>query len=630
MLSAQVSDFQNGPVMPEGHRMTSSPLLMSPHTFETLLGSVPSAFFTLDSQGRITYVNALAARLVHRSRDSLLSCNFRQEFGIFLTDRWDQACQTARTEQRTVEYEVHSISLVGWFRLFLTPLEDGLVVHIKDTTEFNQMVQLQRVGSALATCTTPEEVIDVALTQAVSMMGAYLAAVFELNIDSEHLDLMGDIGYSEVLRTTAKRIPLTQNFPPCEAVREGTAVFVFGEALDQRYIGHAEIRSSLTRSLASLPLIVEGRARGALVLSFQTEQKFARPAQEFMLAFALQCAQALERVRGRQVIDDSREHLAFLAAASALLATSLNIRETLQRLGQLAVENMADWATVFLPDEHGQLQLMTAVHRDPDQRALLNTFMDQYPLNMTEQYGVVQVYRTGQSSLISTVPVHVIDAVPDNDKRQMLRRLKLDSLITVPLVTRGRVIGAMAFASSGKHRVYTQADLELAEELARRAASTIENAQLFLTAQDGEARLAGIIGTVTDAVITSDEEGIIVLFNAAAEQMFCVEACEALGQPIERFRPHHSSDEPPAPSFGGTAVEHRMFAARADGSNFPVEEITSEVVVRGQRLFTSVLRDVTARLEAERTLRNSEARFRSTFDQAAVGIGVPPILHTCG
>jgi diguanylate cyclase (GGDEF)-like protein/PAS domain S-box-containing protein len=468
--------------------MTAFTPALPPSILEALLGGLPSAFFVLDTDGRAMYANALAASLVRRTPESVLGCDLRQEFGQLLSAEWDQACQQARAEDRTVEYEVHNVALAGWFRLILTPVQGRLVVHIKDTTELHRMTQLQTLSTALATCTAPGEVIEVTLSQAVTMMGAYLGAVFEVDPEGEHLQLLGNVGYPETLRANAQSVSLSDNFPPCEAVRTGSPVFLLGDALDQRYVGRAEIRSARTRSLASLPLLVEERALGVLVLSFETEQAFGPPAQAFMQAFALQCAQALERTQGRELIETSRERLAFLADASELLASSLDIRETLQRLGQLAVENIADWAAIFLPDEDGELQLVTAAHRDSGKLALLEAFMDEYPLDMNAQQGAVRVYLTGQSVLTETVPASVIDAVKDADKRQMVRDLKLESLITVPLTTRGRVIGAMSLASSDSLRRYTPADLELAEELARRAASTIENAKLFQAAQDGEAR----------------------------------------------------------------------------------------------------------------------------------------------
>jgi diguanylate cyclase (GGDEF)-like protein/PAS domain S-box-containing protein len=599
--------------------MTAVTPVLPPGILETLLVSVPSAFFVLGADGRVVYANALAANLVRRSPESVLDCDVAQEFGQFLTERWSQACQTARSEQRTVEYEVHSVALAGWFRLFITPVNEGLVVHLKDTTELNRMLQLQQLSTALATCATSDEVIRVTLNQVVTTMGAYLGALLELNLNGKELNLVGDIGYTEVLKETWKSIALTENIPACEVIRTRKPVLLVGEALGQRFVGQTGVRSAATRSVAVLPLLVETRALGVLVLSFQTEQAFEPPAQEFMLAFALQCAQALERVRGRQVISDSRERLAFLASASELLASSLNIRETLQLLGQLAVEHMTDWATIFLPDENGQLQLVSTVHRDPEQLALMHELMNHFPVDMESQGGVAQVYRSGRPTLIPEVPATALDAVQDERQRELLRALNLESLISVPLIARGRVLGVMGFSSASAHRRYSQADLELAEELARRAASTIENAQLFSAAQDGEERLAGIIGTVTDAVITFDEEGLVVLFNAAAEQMFGLDAAEALGQPVERFRPTRS-DGSLDPFRTGEAAEHHTLAVRVDGPSFPVEETTSEVVVRGRRLFTSVLRDVTERVEAEQSLLESEARFRTTFDQAAVGI----------
>ncbi|GGR23659.1 diguanylate cyclase [Deinococcus ruber] len=586
--------------------MTFSAAALPASILDALLGGVPSALFVLDTDGRVMYANALAASLVHRTPASVLGCNVAEEFGQLLSAEWDQACQTARAEDRTVEYEVHNVTLAGWFRLFLTPVQGTLVVHIKDTTELNRMTQLQTLSAALARCATPDEVIEVTLSQAVSTVGAYLGAVFEVDPDGEHLQLIGNVGYPDALRATARSVSLSDNFPPCESVRTGRPVFVLGDALDQRYVGRAEIRSARTRSLASLPLLVEERAFGVLVLSFKTEQAFGPPAQAFLGAFALQCAQALERAQNQALIETSRERLAFLASASELLASSLDIHETLERLGQLAARHIADWAIVILPDDTGQLQLVTAAHRDPGNLPLLNAFMDEYPLDMNTQQGAVQVYLTGQSSLTETVPASVIDAVKDEEKRRMVRELKLESLITVPLTIRGRVIGVLSLASSNPLRRYTQADLELAEELARRAANTIENAQLFQAAHDGEARLAGIIGTVTDAVITCDEAGRIVLFNASAERMFGLDAADALGTSLEPFLEQTAG--------------HRAFAVRADRTKFPVEETTSEVVVRGQRLCTVVLRDVTERVEAERTLLESEARFKATFDQAAVGI----------
>ena len=55
--------------------------------------------------------------------------------------------------------------------------------------------------------------------------------------------------------------------------------------------------------------------------------------------------------------------------------------------------------------------------------------------------------------------------------------------------------------------------------------------------RESQARLAGIVNSAMDAIITVDEEQRIVLFNHAAELMFRCAAAEALGQPLDRFIP---------------------------------------------------------------------------------------------
>jgi PAS domain S-box-containing protein len=130
--------------------------------------------------------------------------------------------------------------------------------------------------------------------------------------------------------------------------------------------------------------------------------------------------------------------------------------------------------------------------------------------------------------------------------------------------------------------------------------------------RNGEARLAGIIGSATDAIISTDEAQRIILFNAAAERMFGCDAAAVLGQPMdrlipERFRKIHRKHHR---KFGRTGVSSRsmtspgtLTALRADGEEFPIEATISQVLVGDQRLFTIILRDVTERNQMEEALR---------------------------
>jgi PAS domain S-box-containing protein len=142
---------------------------------------------------------------------------------------------------------------------------------------------------------------------------------------------------------------------------------------------------------------------------------------------------------------------------------------------------------------------------------------------------------------------------------------------------------------------------------------------------ESQQRLAGIVGSAMDAIITVDEQQRIVLFNAAAERMFrCAEA-EALGEPIERFVPQRfrAAHAGHIRDFGETNVTNRtvgalggLWALRADGEELRIEASISSVERRGKKLFTVILRDITERMQMEDNLRKSEDRYRDLVENS--------------
>jgi len=144
---------------------------------------------------------------------------------------------------------------------------------------------------------------------------------------------------------------------------------------------------------------------------------------------------------------------------------------------------------------------------------------------------------------------------------------------------------------------------------------------------DSEGRLAGIIASAMDCIITVDEQQRIVLFNCAAEKMFRCPAEEAIGQPLTRFIPErfHASHGEHIRKFGETGVTNRamgpkdlLWALRADGQEFQIEASISHVVTGGKKLFTVILRDVTERKQAEE-MRERLAAVVDSSDDAIIG-----------
>jgi PAS domain S-box-containing protein len=132
----------------------------------------------------------------------------------------------------------------------------------------------------------------------------------------------------------------------------------------------------------------------------------------------------------------------------------------------------------------------------------------------------------------------------------------------------------------------------------------------------GEARTRAILDSAMDAIITVDENQDIVLFNAAAEDVFRCPREQALGSNLARFIPKRSRDAHQGllkrfGVMGETARRmgrHRVLSGlRTNGEEFPLDASISQIATHGAKFYTVILRDVTERMRAEEALRQSRA-----------------------
>jgi PAS domain S-box-containing protein len=183
------------------------------------------------------------------------------------------------------------------------------------------------------------------------------------------------------------------------------------------------------------------------------------------------------------ITDVKRAEIAqrLLAQAGQALASSLDYEHTLGLVARLAVPELADWCGVSLPDDRGEMIRSVAVaHVDPEKVRFAREYNVRFPVRADAPTGTSEVIRSGRSELVPEIPEALLEqAIADPEQLELVRAIGMRSVMIVPMVAAGRTIGALSFVTAESRRSFTQADLELAEELGRRAGTAVENARLY-------------------------------------------------------------------------------------------------------------------------------------------------------
>ncbi|HEX8820990.1 MAG TPA: ATP-binding protein [Archangium sp.] len=180
----------------------------------------------------------------------------------------------------------------------------------------------------------------------------------------------------------------------------------------------------------------------------------------------------------------------FLAEASVVLAISLDPEETLRNFMRLAVPRLADWCAVDLVGQDETVERVMVTHTNPSKEALAWELARRDPVNLQDaQQGRGYVLRTGQSELLEIIPEATLTSISgDKDRERLMLGLGLRSSLIVPLIVHGRTLGCITLVQADSGRHFSVADMPLIEELARRAALSLDNARLYRESQQATRR----------------------------------------------------------------------------------------------------------------------------------------------
>ena len=255
------------------------------------------------------------------------------------------------------------------------------------------------------------------------------------------------------------------------------------------------LRTEGIRSMMAIPLRIEGQFAGTI--TFYWREKHAVPPAEVRIstalanlaAAALGTAELYERqTASKERAERSERRSAFLAEAGAVLSSSLDYQTTLANVARLSVPVFADWCSVDVLDEGGAVKRVATHHSDPAKVEFAARLRKKYPAR--EDDAAIVALRTGKPVLVEQVPPDLVrQSAQDPEHADRLAELGLQSVISAPMVIGMESLGVLTFVTAESGRRYTNADLQLAQELARRAAAAVAHARLYRDLKENEQRL---------------------------------------------------------------------------------------------------------------------------------------------
>ena len=250
------------------------------------------------------------------------------------------------------------------------------------------------------------------------------------------------------------------------------------ELLDQRVDLSSESASSWQCSV--WPVIADDGRVEALGLEIR---QASQPDDALDLQRQIAEQMLLGALRERGFADDAeaaRRRAAFLAEAGRLLAESVDQSTTLVALTRLALPTLGAWCIVDILEEGDAIRRLAIFHPDPEKQMLARKLEASWAPEPDDPFGAPAMLRETRTIIITnSIEATLAATAHSPENLHILRQLGIGSLLTVPLVARKRLLGAITFVSAQRGVSYSPEDVQLAEDVASRGALALDNAQVY-------------------------------------------------------------------------------------------------------------------------------------------------------
>ena len=419
----------------------------------------------------IVYVNPAFERISGYGVDEVLGRNCRFLQGEDRDQPVLEELRTALTEERECKVVLRNYRKDGerfWNELYISPVHDeaGRLTNFvgvqNDITERRRIEEILRESEERFRATFEHAAVGAAQ---VGIDGRWLRV---------NRRLCEIVGYSqeELLGRTFQDITYPDDLEEdLDRMRRMLAGELETYAIEKRYVKKEgpEIWVNLTVSLVRDASGQPGYF--IAVIEDISERKKAEEERDLLLV--------REQLARAEAVA-ARRRLALLAAAGPALSASLDYEETLEGITRLVVPELADWCLLDIVEEDGRVNQLAAAHADPRKEHLLQKLLEHRRFGESDPGSVAEVLRTGRSLLLAELSEPVLRARALGDEHlEVLRELEPRSAMTVPLLVRGRILGAITLVYSDPECRYDEEDLLLAENLAYRCALAVDNARLY-------------------------------------------------------------------------------------------------------------------------------------------------------
>ncbi len=431
----------------------------------TILESISDAFVAFDQSWRHVYVNRQAEHFLGRTREDLLGKSLWEEFPATLDSDFGRYYRAAVAENVTKTFETFYAPHDRWYEVHAFPSPDGLAVYFRDASE------RRRAEAALRESEEKLRLLANTIPQ-LAWMAHPDGYIFWYN--ERWYDYTGTTpeemegwGWQSVHDPAVLPDVLTGWKSSIESGEPFSMVFPLKGGRDQKF------HPFLTRVN---PLKNE---KGRVLYWFGTNTDIS------------------EQMEAQEALRQREAQQRFLSEVSAAFVGSLHYQSILGEVANLTVPVLGDFCFFDLLSDDGRLERLNWRHVDPEKTHLRDQANFFGPDQDAENHPVSRSIRAGMTVVtqdISDAWLQEIAASPEQLK--FLRDLSPSSWVTVPMSVGNRRLGAFTVGYSVSGRRYGPDEVHLAEEIARRAALTVENAKLYDVLRDTDRRKDEFLATL--------------------------------------------------------------------------------------------------------------------------------------